>query len=73
MLVIPADQFFIIATQKYLSDTYLFLMVAVIVSPTLLLLIIQAAAFPLTWQSSTISVEVKRIICMCVLLEYLTI
>jgi len=33
--------------QKYLDDQYLFLMVAVIVTPVLIVLIVQVAAFPL--------------------------
>jgi len=47
-------------------------MIAVITSPTLLLLIIQTTAFPLTWQSSTITNEVKAS-SLCVILEYLTV
>ena len=42
-------------SQKHLDDQYLFLMVAVIVAPILVVLIVQVAAFPLTLHTKVIN------------------
>ena len=46
------------SSQKYLEDKYLFMMVAALATPTLMLLVIQAAAFPLTLQTDRVTDEV---------------
>ncbi|XP_065892681.1 gamma-aminobutyric acid type B receptor subunit 2-like isoform X2 [Dysidea avara] len=55
--------------HKYLSDEYLFLRIAVIASPTLVLLIVQSAVFPITLHIITIvnedDLSVKKIYAVC--------
>lgn len=46
------------SSQKYLEDKYLFMMVAALALPTLMLLVIQAAAFPLTLHTERVTDEV---------------
>jgi len=47
------------AMQKYLDDQYLLLIVAVIVTPVLVVLIVQVAAFPKKLQQYEIMNKVK--------------
>ena len=48
----------LISLQKFLEDKYLFMMVAAIVAPTLVILIVQVATFPLTLHTVAIVNEV---------------
>lgn len=65
--------------QKYLGDKYLFMMVGMIVTPTLLLLIIQVTAFPLRLHAHEVTNEVgvtmfvtnNRLMCTLMITEYI--